>query len=125
LEVEGRRCKQWHEWVATAKPDDSLLQTLGAIAEATRPNATEIEIQSLEIQLQREYPDRFKQPPRWAAPQLAITAEVNNGVVARSWLDRLTASDRIEDAASRIAPGVSAEGAIQINAIPLATRWVP
>ena len=123
MDQENERRAKWNEWVESAKPDDSLLQTLAAVAEATNTVETGIEIDSLEIQLPLEYPAKVKQPPRWAAPQLLITAKVSDGSSTRTWLQRLNASDRIEDATSRLVPGSG--GTVGVNARPVATRCLP
>jgi hypothetical protein len=125
MEAENERNAEWCVVLESAKPDDSLLQTLAAIAKATQAAETGIEINSLEIQLPLEYPARYTQPPRWAAPQLSISATVSDGITARKWLERMSASDRIEDTASKLAPGSWDGGMLQVNAHPLTTRWLP
>jgi hypothetical protein len=124
-EVENTRQAQWSQWVESAKPDDSLLQTMAAIAVATKPAESGIEIESLEIHLPLEYPADFQQPPSWAAPRLSLTAHVNDGLTVRAWLDRINASDRIDDARSKLTPGTWQGSRIQIDAKPRSTCVLP
>ena len=125
LQLETARQAKWSLWVESAKPDDSLLQTMAAVAEATKPAESGIEIESLEIQLPLEYPANFQRPPHWAAPQLSLTAQVADGITARGWLARLNASDRIEGASSKLASGSWQGSKIQIDAKPLSTCVLP
>ena len=122
MEALNKQQTKWNSWVESAKPDDSLLQTLAAIAHATQPAETEIDIETLEIKLPLEYPESYQPtPPRWAEPRLSINARVKEGKTTLSWIKRLRSSNRIEDIGSQPA----ARGTIQINATPVATRWVP
>lgn len=130
MSTNNRQQEQWNDWVESAKPDDSLLQTLGVIARSTNPAETGIEIESLHIQLPLEDPSGQSQPSRWAAAHLSITANVENPVVAHSWIERLGASDRITDPRSRdsrakFAPGSWTGGSVHVIARPESTRIVP
>ncbi len=125
MQQENQRRSKWASWVESAKPDDSLLQTLAVIAAATQASEKEIEIDSMQIQLPLEYPAPHKEPPQWASPKLLITAKVSNELNARSWLDRLNASDRIDDATSRLGARSWSGGTVQVSAKPVATRWLP
>jgi hypothetical protein len=120
----------WCQWVASARPDDDLLQALAAIAKASRDDSRRTMIDSLHIRLPIEYPATAKEAPTWATPHLAISARLPSEDVLDRWLDQLNGLDRIE--ATSLAENNKDSSdpddvfhRIRLTAAPRATRVLP
>ena len=139
LQQENSQRNQWCQAVEASRPDDSLLQTLAAIAAASRGVHHDILIDTLHLRVPIEYPLSAENTPDWAIPLLAITAHVLTDDAVQQWVDRLNRCDRIESASIHAATELAQAnassigefrtkqpwGSVQLTAIPLATRVLP
>ncbi len=132
IESHEKHCRR----VEAAKPDDSGLQTLAAIAAASQTGTRDIIVDTLQLRLPIEYPASAKEPPSWALPHLEISARIL-GDAEEPWIDRLNSFDRIESASVVTNQfGGNGEGEddfrlhlesypVRVTAIPNATRVLP
>lgn len=142
LQEENSQRTQWCQWVETARPDDSALQTLAAIAVASQNGNRSIMIDSLHLRLPIEFPISAASLPEWAVPHISITARARTGdlvagdatdVNTQIWLDRLNSFDRISAAsmASDYQPSsrelsLSSDFApVKLTATPISTGVLP
>jgi hypothetical protein len=127
LETFNEQCEQACRAVETAQPDDSLLQTIAAIAVVSESAQPGILVDSVQLRLPIEYPES-PTAPSWAEPILAISARVINAEAASSWGDQLNELDRIANAvveSDSAVAGPTGLTQIHVKATPLATRVLP
>ena len=98
LREENNQRSQWCRSVEAARPDDSALQTLAAVAVASQNGNGQIIIDSIHLRLPIEFPASATKTPDWATPQITITARLLRGDAVGGWVDRLNSFDRIESA---------------------------
>ncbi|NND97055.1 MAG: hypothetical protein HKN47_06990 [Pirellulaceae bacterium] len=117
--------QSWIHWIESAKPDDSVLQALLSVNEATRPDIHPIDITAVEIKLALEHDNATGQVPDWAKSRLLISADVQDRDTTDDWLERLRSSDRISKVDLRLTPGMPLQDTIQIVGEPQSTRVLP
>lgn len=122
--------ERWCQWVESARPGDDMLQTLAAIAKASRSDSRQIMIDSLQVRLPIEFPATTKETPTWATPLLSVSARFAADDALTLWLDQLKSLDRIEPASideSRQGSSDPEDGfrRVQLTATPRATRVMP
>lgn len=128
LEHENKVCNDWIQIVQSARPDDSVLQSLLAIAESTVDIQNEITIQAVEIKLPLEH-SGGTEVPRWAQPELVIEATARSGRDAkqrvREWVTNLGKSERIVTVSLLRDADDDGQSKIEIVGIPRSTRVLP
>ena len=97
LQANNQQREAWLQGVTAARPGDDLLQTIAAIAVASRTEDRAIIIDSLQVRQPIEHPVSTRSTPEWAIPRIEIEARVQPGAVA-AWVNRLSDSDRINAA---------------------------
>ncbi|QDV43343.1 hypothetical protein Enr13x_31980 [Stieleria neptunia] len=130
LKTENALLEKWCTWVESAKPDDSVAQVLGAVAQATHPGpkvpaAQHLDVQSIEVKLPLEYDVSLKEPPSWAVPRVSLTAVANSRDVLMPWNDRLEQSGRLQEVQLNTPGGAWREALIQVTAQPLSSTLLP
>lgn len=130
LETENVLLEQWCRWVESAKPDDSLVQVLGAVTLATHPDEkatreNQLDVQSIEVKLPREYDSSSPKPPAWAAAKFSLSAIANGRDLLMPWNERLEKSGRLTNLKLTTPGGAWREALVQVSASPLSTRIVP
>lgn len=130
LDAENALLEKWCHWVETSKPDDSIVQVLGAVALATHhrdaPGPDEhLDVQSIDIKLPLEHDATSSVTPTWAEPKFSLTAVARSRDVLMPWNDRLEKTGRLQNVKLTTPAGSWREAVIQVNAIPLASRIVP
>ena len=126
LKQQNLKIGNWSRSVASARPDDSLLQTLAAVCSATASDVNEIDIKTVHIKLALETPETVTVTPTWAKSQLQITADVVGQQTAQEWVDRINASERTSGVEIQLsAAGKWVDGTIQLIGEPTATRVLP
>ena len=123
IEQRTKQSETWITAIETAKPDDSVLQTLASIAGATVEDAM-IDVEMVDVQLAIEFPANLTEPPEWAQPRLEITARVSDREVANEWAKRIDLSDRVSSASVRTSINAD-DDLLQITGAPQATRVLP
>lgn len=104
LQEENQRRQRLCRWIQSAKPQDSMLQMLAAIAAASqtgeRPQTgdAQITIDTVALRLPVEFPGPATKPPAWAEPFLTIVARPTSIDLVQSWVDRLNSLDRVTEA---------------------------
>ena len=133
LQSRNRQRTQWCALVDSAKPDDSVLQTVAGIAMTLQPADHDILIDRLHLRLPVEIASS-DDSREWSLPLLSIDLRSKNSVAQRRWLDQIEQLDRIERLAfdsqettagdsSRFGPNGLQR--LQLNATPVATRVLP
>lgn len=136
LQEENEQRTRWCRWVESARPDDSMLQVLGAIAVASDSSNQEILVDAVDLRLPIESPADASEPPAWAVSTLSIDARLtsSNADVTRGWVERLESTDRItavsvsndrKDSAARLRVVDNDVKRVHVTATPLATRVHP
>lgn len=130
---DGRR-ETWCGWVESARPDDSLLQTLAALAAASRVEPPEVVIDEIEIRLPLESavasspkPSPATSPtadPGSVAGQLSVLGRVASPEAALRFAQRLNQQRRVEAAKVEAVPDEQT-ASLTLTATPVATRIVP
>ena len=123
LDAENSTRQKWLRYVESTKPDDSVLQTLLSVSQATDASNSNISVQSIEVKVPLEH--SAKNPPAWAQGRLQISALAPSAKAADQWLDRLNSRDRIEKADLNAPSGKWHTRLIRISGTPTATRLVP
>ncbi|MCA9140370.1 MAG: hypothetical protein KDB00_26545 [Planctomycetales bacterium] len=130
LETENTLLEKWCQWVESAKPDDSAMQVLGAVATATHPNGPlppdrHLDVQSIEVKLPVEYDVAAPTAPSWAEPSFSLTVRAHRRDVLMPWNERLERIERLKDLKVNTPNGNWQEALIQVGAVPLSTKVVP
>ncbi len=124
--------RRWIEQLDTARPDDSLVQALAAVATAVGPDADRVMIDSIEISLATELPaspsspqstTEAEQPTLVTTPTIIIGARSDANASA-SLVSRLSEQPRIDHVT--IEPNLNGDGSrIQLMGVPRSTRILP
>lgn len=130
LEKQTRVIERYSESVTTAKPDDSLLQILAAVALATHPTEhidpdDHLQVQSVHVKLALEHSSPEGKTPTWAQPRFTMTAMANKPTAVTQWSGRLTGLERLQQLETKAPNSFFRETLVQANAVPRATRVVP
>ncbi|QDT10007.1 hypothetical protein [Planctomycetes bacterium K23_9] len=124
---ETKTGRQWIAAVESAKPDDSVLQTLLAIAEMSSPLQADITIETVEVKLPLEHLQNADQPA-WAKAKLRIVASTPmpmNEQAIELWADQLQQSERIRTAELHDVDRASDTISLEIRGEPESTKVVP
>lgn len=116
---------RWADVVNSAKPDDSALQTLLAVSQATGATENAIDVQSVELRMPLEHTASGAAVPDWAKPRLLITADVVNGSTADRWHKRIESFDRVTRTSLRTPNGTWANRTVQVSGEPVPTKVLP
>ena len=124
--------RRWIEQVETARPDDSMLQTLAAVAVAIGPNANRVMIDSIDISLATELPagpsstqsTPGAEPTELVTkPAIVLLARSDTNTTA-NLVSSLSEQPRIDHVT--IEPSLNGDGTrIQLNGVPRVTRVLP
>lgn len=130
LEQQSQTIKRWSDSVSTAKPDDSLLQILGSVAQATHPTEkiavdNHLEVQSLHVKLSLEHGGTSDKVPTWAEPRFTVSALANKRASVTQWSGRLAGIDRLNDLEVKAPSAFFRQTLVQATAVPHATRILP
>jgi hypothetical protein len=134
LQQETNQRNQWCRWVDSARPDDSALQTLAAVALASQSETNDIVIDALHLRMPIEFSATAKATPAWAIPHVSVSARIASPGMVDQWVDQLNAVDRIEAASVVVNDRDSKRDSLQtageinrveLTATPLATRVLP
>ena len=116
LKEENRRLRQWCELVETARPDDSLLQTLASVAAAVSSERESVEVTTITVVLPDEHASSATdesdgREPAARSPLISITGRVRSAETAKRIAAELESSPRIESVAiaDTSRPGEAAE----------------
>ena len=128
IERQNELMTRWSRLAESAKPDDCVLQTMAAVAQATHPSPdTDIEhhlnVQTIHIKLPLEHADETV--PTWAEPRFSISATARKRDVVMKWSSRLETIERLDRVEVKTPTGVWRETLVQASGIPLSTRVVP
>jgi hypothetical protein len=134
LQQDNNQRNQWCQWVDSARPDDSVLQTLAAVAFASQSETDDIVIDALHLRMPIEFSATAKATPAWAIPHVSVSARITNSDMVDRWVNQLNAVDRIEAASMVVNDRDSKRESLQtveeinrveLTATPLATRVLP
>ncbi|TWT93978.1 hypothetical protein [Stieleria varia] len=130
LESDNARRRQWVQWVETAKPDDSLLQSLAVVTAATHPatpqNAEQhLDVQRVSIKLPVEYPASADATPNWAQPSLSVVAITKSRGQAMEWMERVAESPRVRQVDVSTPNGKWSEAVAKLSGQPVSTKVLP
>lgn len=101
LQEANKQRQQWCRWVQSAKPDDSMIQVLAAIAAASQTidqspaGEQQITVDAVSLRLPIEFPLSAETPPPWAVPFMTIVARPASSALVQPWIERLNSLDRI------------------------------
>ena len=144
LKEENRRLRQWCELVETARPDDSLLQTLTSIAAAVSREGESGEVTTIAIVLPDEHASSGTEEsdgraPATRSPLVSVIGRVRSAQTAKRIAAELESSPRIEsvaiadtsrpgEAAEREMPSATKDAlrmSIRIDGKPVVARILP
>lgn len=134
---QNERRETWCSWAESARPDDSLLQTLAALAAVSHAEPAAVVIDSIEIRLPLENAVSGPAVPNdssaarddpSAAPAAAggvtLAGRVKSPQFALRLAERLNEQQRIDAAQVEAVPSERA-ASLRLTATPVATRVVP
>lgn len=133
MEHEIQRRNDWINAIDSAKPDDAVLQTLLAVAAATKPVQDTASVDSIHINLPLEHSADATELNE-ALPHLAIRATIQidpdnrtNGDLQSitAWVETLNQSERIETAVLQQSLSLSNAQSLEIEGQPRSTKVVP
>ena len=123
IERRSKEADAWNVAVGSAKPDDSVLQALAAITNATVEDDS-IDVEMVDVKMAIEFTGDRDETPKWAQQRLEVTARVPDRQKANAWAKRINRSDRIDGASVRtsISPD---DNLLQITGKPQSARALP
>ncbi|MDM4016570.1 hypothetical protein [Roseiconus lacunae] len=125
LALQTKRLNDWCRWVESSRPDDSLVQVIGALVVATqdpgnhrRPTAG-IEAQSLSVKLPLHHSSSNHDA------RFTFVTSVDNPDEVDQWTERLRLSDRLENIRISSPSGSRTAPIIRVDADPIAAKPIP
>ncbi len=129
--VMNQKLQRWIGHVESARPDDSLVQTLAAVTTAVRTQSREAMVDSIEIALPTEIvaissaADDSPNAHPHTVGKLAIDLRVSQTEIVQQLLARLAEQPRLDDVSVQ-GDTVAGDGTrLKIYAVPQATRVQP
>lgn len=134
LRLRNEQRDRWCQLVESAKPDDSALQTIAAIALASQNGNRQILIDAVHLRFEVESAVTEASAGPWTSPTLDIAARATSAAAQQGWFDRLVQLERIdrltfegasEDEQSAVRLVQDGMLHLQLTGTPLATRVMP